>query len=65
MDHISKHMMQNWFIILKNLKHQKTEKPICISLDPYGLYNPNCMEIQLGFEELCKIINVIVPNNFL
>ena len=54
-------------IILKNFKHQKTEKKIHLyfTRNPYGLYNPNCTETQLVFEELCKLINVIVPNNFL
>ena len=27
-------LFKNWIIILKNFKHQKTEKPICISLEP-------------------------------
>ena len=62
-------LFKNWIIILKNFKHQKTEKThLYFTRDPYGLYGlyiPNCLETQLGFEELCKLINVIAPNNFL
>ena len=44
---------------------QKKKTHLYFARDPYGLYNPSCMETQLGFEELCKLINVIALNNFL